>query len=969
MEKKPLIYVHVLKNLWLIVFAIFCLSHVSASAQSNIPTTVVTVEDNVWLYDVKKFGINIGAPDRYGASQILKNVIHNPGFEAGEFGTIFLVDDGSNERLLYQDNWKTEWNNNEIGQPVGFWDSAEYEVISGPQKGQLGTVTNFEHNRGQYAYGISPLSLGGSGGTIQSEDAILVRKAIPGFEGDINEFAIADIYQTRPGSPGKQSLNLRPTPSQWEPSWTYYMDSYWRDGDPSAGKLFFVDGNWRLEFWAKAAIDGTRVDVQFERERGQKFFFQQITLSNEWKSYKFDFYVPQGADYTNENGILKLSFNIKSSVSDIWLDDSALYRTSHANRTVFTDKFVNNLRELQPGILRNWGNQLGSSLDNQLATPWARKTTAYSPADRVPERFHYSLHEFLVLCQELNAEPWYVVPPTFTEADLQGLIAYLSAPAGKDRWADRRAELGQYAPWTEVFDTIHIEFGNEMWGGNDGNDQFIGATMRGGERLGEVSHDRISIMKSSPYYEGETINFIIGGQVAYPARQGQIEASSDAHDTIALAPYYGILDVYSNDDEIFYPLFSRPTHDTRQGDVLRSVQYVQSANPNTDIAIYEINFHTTTGNAPLSTRNGFVSGLNGGLALPLYMMTYQQGLGIRTQAAFTALQYSIKTDGGDYAKMWGLLRDIEATGTKRPGWHGLYLANRAVRGDMLITRHSGFNPSWKQPAINGITAPTDTNFVQSFAYKDGDTYALALFNLNLYDSQKVVLDLPNTPDKTAIWSNIYSDSIHHNNESDPLINVRTTTLNDFSDNYEILLPPHSFHVIEWGEQGQAQEYIAPTDTPEPLPSPSITPIVVNAPETGGSADQRAAENPPTNLGETVAEASTPIAVNAPETTVSVLEEGETPQPTAIVIESPKQETETAEAVAAVQFEETPTEQFELVGGFTPDPTVSWEADNSLRGKLGRNKTLVAVVGAIGIVNFLILGFVVWILLRRKRETV
>ena len=38
---------------------------------------------------------------------------------------------------------------------------------------------------------------------------------------------------------------------------------------------------------------------------------------------------------------------------------------------------------------------------------------------------------------------------------------------------------------------------------------------------------------------------------------------------------------------------------------------------NTQLAVYELNFHTTEGNAPIDTRNDFVTGLNGGLALPL----------------------------------------------------------------------------------------------------------------------------------------------------------------------------------------------------------------------------------------------------------------------------------------------------------------------------------------------------------------
>ena len=106
---------------------------------------------------------------------------------------------------------------------------------------------------------------------------------------------------------------------------------------------------------------------------------------------------------------------------EVWLDDVALYSTDHTNPTVFTDTYVDRLKELSPGILRNWSNQFGSTLDVQLAEPWARQTQGYRPHNRIPGSYSYSLHEFLELCQEIGAEPWYVIPPTFSPEDMSNL--------------------------------------------------------------------------------------------------------------------------------------------------------------------------------------------------------------------------------------------------------------------------------------------------------------------------------------------------------------------------------------------------------------------------------------------------------------------------------------------------------------------------------------------------------------------
>jgi hypothetical protein len=49
------------------------------------------------------------------------------------------------------------------------------------------------------------------------------------------------------------------------------------------------------------------------------------------------------------------------------------------NPTIFTDRVVNLLKEYNPGVLRNWGGQLGASLKSELDYDFAKTTHGYKP--------------------------------------------------------------------------------------------------------------------------------------------------------------------------------------------------------------------------------------------------------------------------------------------------------------------------------------------------------------------------------------------------------------------------------------------------------------------------------------------------------------------------------------------------------------------------------------------------------------
>ena len=831
------------------VLFLFSLLHISSPTATAQDRTVITITDSVIHDEVKPFGINIGSRNRWGEAQFLKNLIDNPGFEPGVMGMVALAAPGSTPTTFRQAYWNTDWG----GHSEGFWDSADYEIVWGAAKGRSGTIREFRHENGAYVF-----DLGETGTAPGENDVMFVRTTVPGIGGDT---AISAFGQGRPGSPGIQALRLK---SGETDVWNFYMDSYWRDGDRSIGKMLPVEGKWRCAVWAKGIEGGESGRVTFFREGEAIFLEEGLALTDEWQLFEWEFDVEEGIDPIREYGDGEyrpiLGFRLEAVEGTVLFDDVALERNDETNPTVFTDLFVERLKELRPGILRNWGTQFGATLETELSVAFERGTNGYKPGGG-PDAWGYSLHEFLELADEVGAEPWYVIPPTFSAEDLQNLIEYLAAPATLDfYWGMERASLGQVTPWTQVFPVIHLEFGNELWGSAEGNDPFQGASVRGGVRLGQITSDRFGILREHEFYEPVRLNLIVGGQAGYPGRQQELEVNGREHDAVALAPYFGILNTWTNDQEIFGPLLAHPTwQSSPEGEMAESYGYLQEGGQGTKPAIYEINFHTTGGNAPIDVRNDYLTSAAGALALPLAMLTYQREFGVLDQAAFTSLGYSFRIGNGEYARVWGMLRDLYATGRKRPTWLGLELANRGIdlpgestQVEMLAVEREGADPFRNQPPINGIGGAIDVPFIQAFAYRRDELpaeYGLVVFNLDLENGHDVEVrakDLPHLLNGRngipfVVRDQIAPLSIHDDNEDSVAVRIASDTIQgpfgpvpiDNVDGLNLTLPPHSITLLRWAvfpSQGVEEGGEAAVLLYLPNPATSDSPVMFELPE-------------------------------------------------------------------------------------------------------------------------------------------
>lgn len=95
-----------------------------------------------------------------------------------------------------------------------------------------------------------------------------------------------------------------------------------------------------------------------------------------------------------------------------------------------------------------------------VVTPDADTVTSYSGLGARGS----TLHTLRSICAHFNARPWIQLDWYLPRDDWLDIVAYLAAPVSSEHpMALKRAGQGHEAAWTDVFDRIVIEFGNETW--------------------------------------------------------------------------------------------------------------------------------------------------------------------------------------------------------------------------------------------------------------------------------------------------------------------------------------------------------------------------------------------------------------------------------------------------------------------------------------------------------------------------
>jgi hypothetical protein len=358
----------------------------------------------------------------------------------------------------------------------------------------------------------------------------------------------------------------------------------------------------------------------------------------------------------------------------------------------------------------------------------------------------------------------------------------------------------------------------------------------GGANLGKAANFTFHKMRQSTFFSDQ-IKLVIGGQAGWSGQNEYIESNADQHDILALAPYFGNLQVHDTVENSYGPLYAFPVQERTTGNSNQTAKILADKGHGTTLALYEINFHYTDaseGTPPPSVRNPWMTGVAGGINLPWSMLNYLQYYGAQPSCAFSFLGYSFLYSGAafpaqcdypdcSFARVWGLMRDLSGLGTKRPTWLTSTLVNRAMFSKLISTSQSGDNPAWTQSAINSIVAEISVPYINSFAFSSGNgKWSLVVFNLHVSQDLNIVVNTPTTPSSNLNLYQLSSTNPTDGNEVSDSVSISIQVKSDFASGYSLTLPPHSVSSLVWTDQS----YIPPTS---PASSPrSSTPTVTTS---------------------------------------------------------------------------------------------------------------------------------------------
>ena len=779
------------------------------SAQSSVLSvttvaasgTVVNVSSNVALARAKRFGMNLGTKSSYGGGQMFKSlIIKNPGFEPQLYRYIIkCASTANNDQCTDNQKYDTFPNN--------FWSGAKYEVLTGNAKGRAGTVTDSSTG---YPYTVTGFDFSSGTPAIGVGDYIVLTKtvndiAIPAtanspagteVEGwwldssgaGKGSFAV-NTSDLPPGTDGTQTLKVL-TSGGLTRRLTAYVDAA---VSPTPSHTFrAMNGHYQISFKAKK-VGGGASSINVVAGRVMTYLNQNVPLSNSWQTYTLDLYPNENASTPNVTAYVNFNF----SDMDVLMDDVSLMQIGGdpTNTTVFSDGVVSALRQLRPGIIRNWDSQLASGTDDMIA-PWFGKKTIHWGAGSVsPQSTNIGLEDLLALCQLVGAEPWEVIPDGLSPQEIDNLMEYLGGDVTTPYGAIRAAH-GHPTPWTQVFPEIHLELGNENWN----NASFAGGNIPDSAQYGQRGDVVFARMKASPYYDASKYQFILGDQTANTGTTKLINQNSTHHDAMAGNGYFANVitsALASNYETLFGELFGDIEQESgKSGELSANIGVVASSSHQAETVIYEQNMSTNLiakpGIMTQAQANGFTTSLGAGLALADGSLMHARDLGIRDQNTFNLSQYAFY-NGSYYLWLFGTTVDMGATNRKRPAFLAQQLADEAIGTgtDMLQTTQTGDNPTWTQTLMDyGVptTTPTTSHYIQAYAYSNGN---LVLFNLNRYHPLTVKLSGTTLPSGQLTISQLTSGSLSDNNENSALVGITRHPVSNFDPSQPITLPPGS----------------------------------------------------------------------------------------------------------------------------------------------------------------------------------
>lgn len=304
------------------------------------------------------------------------------------------------------------------------------------------------------------------------------------------------------------------------PAHSYRME-VWMRGSSSRAATFEVTGVYGR---GVPGIDPVRFEV-----------------TPEWRRYEATFDVPALYDGTRP-GEMRLRLDGPGEVD---IDNLRIHRADAAHLDLLPED-VARLKAFGMGALRTHGFIKTGRSTYDLAE-------LTNPGGVANTRGGNTLPQILGLTERVGMDPWLQIESHFSRAEWLGLAEYLAAPFDPDSddaealpWAAKRAAQGD-GPWTERFERILFELGNETWNRlfrpwvfEPMRDAATGAHYSRGAVYGLYQEYVLSILRESPHWPrlGPRLVPVLGGWSGFDFGI-EAAAQSPNSEILAHAAYIG----------------------------------------------------------------------------------------------------------------------------------------------------------------------------------------------------------------------------------------------------------------------------------------------------------------------------------------------------------------------------------------------------------------------------------------------
>ncbi len=548
-----------------------------------------------------------------------------------------------------------------------------------------------------------------------------------------------------------------------------------------------INGTYMVLFWAKG---GGAVTLSWHKKGGST----TIQTGAEWKQYTCE--VPLKVAEGNRSVLKRLPaarMVLTVQGKTVLFDDVVIKKPAAQNPTDFDDNFVQTLRDAKVGCVRMI-QEGGDGVDNVIqerlrqhqfdGTVSTAKGEATSKASWFMKHRTFTMPEHYRLCEHLGTNPWYNVPGTLYPEDMYMYMEYIGAPADVGM-GQLRAEQGHPIPWSQTFEKIYIEFGNEIWN-TAGDYPYSSYDGRA------YWDDLITRAKQSKWYTANMI-FIAG-------TDSKTQTVQEADLYMTRAPYIThevsekLVKELVTKKDLYRWVFATGQANNWFG---RSVNALAKYTKNNGkgMAVYETHYHMDKPKGTEHIRKDFCHSQAAGVNIMNTMLGQMQYFNVTPQCLFDYASSFFKAGifGAVVSHRIGYER-------YRPSWLGLKLCNHHILPTMTAVEIQNNNNVLARQGVKVHTLKQAMiEDIYAYAFTEGTTRTLILVNMNLDTTHMVRLNLPGIVPASAQVMVLGGGNYDSNNEEGhkPMVELTNDRADNFSANYRLSVAPATMIGIKW----------------------------------------------------------------------------------------------------------------------------------------------------------------------------